>query len=804
MASIFINPFVDVGSGVKPSDGSKLFFFALDVVTPKDTFSLERADPGDEHANPVIANAAGVFAEIWIEGSYVAVLKRKDDVQIWQSQPFSSTIPNSDLAITKDTIADVQADDLSNFVGGTVETLGYYVVSDGGNNTYTVVDGISSRPVEDGGEIIYLTGGSGFLYLLGLFPDAPVRFTQFGAVNDWNGTTGTNNSPVLVKLLAFTSHLYVNIGAYLLGDSVTHTSDDILIEFENQNATSFIYNGTGIGLHFTAALNLLQSGRIRLENFFIKNSINSGLDFPSYVGQGIKFTNFHSSDCGNIEIEGFNIGIDLESCFLNTFVGLTTIRCLKGLLLSGATNGNTFIGGAHLLSSYDLRAATNNTLIGVDVEPGSTTSFTGDGNKLINCRLERVSLNVAINPWLSVGNDNVIDTLGLEVNGSSLQPAGSFLVNITGSGNKLKTKTPYIHQQGFFFSVGADDNELEIDAEWLDGVQTGNPSTFQAAIDWVVDYGFNNTLTVKTNGSATTTIGDHTQSANGTIINDVSSDVANWILTDVTAAESTIPGPLNAPLSDLSVREITLTDTTGNISNGVIATGDGSQVYSGEIWVQFPASGGVTSAQLRQVTNTGGTKLQDLKKNQWQRIYHVGLPLNTVPVGLQLLFEGSIGDKILVALPRAGAGYISAFSPYGSTSICIEGSEISGSYQPTWTTLATDPTLGNGTLTGSYYKIGKLVHVDLDLSIGSTTTFGTGNEWFFSVPSTAGKSTRGLAFYFDVSAVNAYSGICNMVAGNSTLEIWADNDGAARWGPTTPVIHATGDTLKFSFTYQEA
>ena len=92
MASIFIDPFVDVGSGITPADGALLYFFALDAVTPKDTFSLERADPGDEQAHPVEANAAGVFPEIWIEGSYVAVLKDKNEVQQWQSQPFSSVV----------------------------------------------------------------------------------------------------------------------------------------------------------------------------------------------------------------------------------------------------------------------------------------------------------------------------------------------------------------------------------------------------------------------------------------------------------------------------------------------------------------------------------------------------------------------------------------------------------------------------------------------------------------------------------------------------------------------------------------
>ncbi len=645
--------------------------------------------------------------------------------------------------------------------------------------------------------------GDGYLYQT--FKGC-VSLSAFGGIPDWDGTTGTDNSAALLSATTFNSHIYYE-GQFLLGSSVVIVKDHVAFMSNDPNTSFLVYNGTGIGLDIKANINLLQQGRIHFHDFYLRNTTNSpthGTDFPSYIGQGLKITDFHSGDCGNPEVEGFGIGIELLSCFLNTFTGLTTTICLQGLLLSGASNGNTFEGGAHLLSSYDLRAATNNTLIGVDVEPGSTTSFTGDGNKFINCRLERVSLTVPVNPWLSVGSDNIIDTLGLEANGSSLQPTDSFMVNITGTGNRLTTKTPYVHQQGFFFSFGADDNILEIEAEWKDGVNTGNPSSFQAAKDWVVDYGFNNTLIIKTNGNESKTVGFHTQEAGGTIVNSVTSDVGNWTLANVTVAESTVPGPLNAPLSDLSVREITLTATTGNISNGVIATGNGAQVYSGEIWVQFPASGGVTSAQLRQVTNTGGTKLQDLKKNQWQRIYHVGLPLNTVPVGLQLLLEGAIGEKILVALPRAGAGYSSAFAPYGSTAISTEGSGVSGDYQTVWSASGTNPTLGNGTLTANYYKIEKMNFVDINLTIGSTTVPGTGTEWFFTLPQIAKKAARGQAFYFDLSAVNAWVGVVSVNAGNNLVEIYADNFGTSRFGPSNPVTPATGDTLKFSISFQEA
>ena len=85
MSSRFILPFADVGSGIKPSSGAQLFFFATGTATPKDTFSdLAATIP---NANPVIANAVGVFPDIFITGTYKVVLKDKNNVQKWEADP---------------------------------------------------------------------------------------------------------------------------------------------------------------------------------------------------------------------------------------------------------------------------------------------------------------------------------------------------------------------------------------------------------------------------------------------------------------------------------------------------------------------------------------------------------------------------------------------------------------------------------------------------------------------------------------------------------------------------------------------
>jgi hypothetical protein len=54
-------------------------------------------------------------------------------------------------------------------------------------------------------------------------------------------------------------------------------------------------------------------------------------------------------------------------------------------------------------------------------------------------------------------------------------------------------------------------------------------------------------------------------------------------------------------------------------------------------------------------------------------------------------------------------------------------------FTPTWTASTSNPAIGDGLIEGRYKQVGKTVHVWMSVSMGSTTTFGTG-EYKMSLP----------------------------------------------------------------------
>ena len=85
MPSRFILPFADVGSGILPSSGSKLYFYAAGTTTPKDTHTTKAASTAN--SNPLVSDSKGVFPDIFISGSYKVILKDKNNVQKWEADP---------------------------------------------------------------------------------------------------------------------------------------------------------------------------------------------------------------------------------------------------------------------------------------------------------------------------------------------------------------------------------------------------------------------------------------------------------------------------------------------------------------------------------------------------------------------------------------------------------------------------------------------------------------------------------------------------------------------------------------------
>ena len=162
MATRLVLPFADVGSGIKPSDGAQLFFsdtglpFSSD---PRPTFTDSGA--GTPNANPVIADSKGVFPDIYITGSYRAVLKNKNNEQIWSADnvdqfiSFDSTVFDNEFVLNQPTVTAMIADNdilLDDAISAAEDTLG-----NGGGAMWDVV---AASGLSDNGDDVRLGTGS--------------------------------------------------------------------------------------------------------------------------------------------------------------------------------------------------------------------------------------------------------------------------------------------------------------------------------------------------------------------------------------------------------------------------------------------------------------------------------------------------------------------------------------------------------------------------------------------------------------------------------------------------------------------
>ena len=141
----------------------------------------------------------------------------------------------------------------------------------------------------------------------------------------------------------------------------------------------------------------------------------------------------------------------------------------------------------------------------------------------------------------------------------------------------------------------------------------------------------------------------------------------------------------------------------------------------------------------------------------------------------------------------------------GSLSGSVNGATINNtawtSYTPTWTSLGSNPSIGNGTITGAYKVIGKTCFVRGRITMGSSTTYGSG-AWLIGLPFTA-SSAYGIQI--PASLLNNgtawYSGLMNGGRnGNTTYsEIQVQNVGGTADGISATYPFAWGDTDEFSF-----
>lgn len=181
--SRFVLPVADVGSGIKPSVGAQLFFFDTGTGVPKDTFNCP--DGTTANSNPVIADASGLFPDIFWAGTFKVILKDRNNVQIWERDPVTSFLNSSDSTTVKNfktlalAISDITLND-----GDTVYIKERTLGNSGGGNWDVVL--LSTVTVSPGaptiGGIVASTGNNTLALVLTELDSMNVN--KFGVVYD--------------------------------------------------------------------------------------------------------------------------------------------------------------------------------------------------------------------------------------------------------------------------------------------------------------------------------------------------------------------------------------------------------------------------------------------------------------------------------------------------------------------------------------------------------------------------------------------------------------------------------------------
>lgn len=123
-------------------------------------------------------------------------------------------------------------------------------------------------------------------------------------------------------------------------------------------------------------------------------------------------------------------------------------------------------------------------------------------------------------------------------------------------------------------------------------------------------------------------------------------------------------------------------------------------------------------------------------------------------------------------------------------------------YTPTWVASAGTPAIGNGTLAGRYFQLGKTVHFSFRLIAGSTTTYGTaGAYWQLGLPTLGNAATYHAFAAMSVDAATAdYPLIGAVRVGEAVVELY--KPGSGRFVNNSPFTFGSGDQLWVSGTYE--
>jgi len=398
MATRFVMPKADVGSGIVPPDGAKLFFTITGTDTDLDTFSDEALTTA--HANPVIADSAGIFPEIFFGSSsiYRVRLRNKNDVQTGFGVVDGVTA--SAILSELDTI-DLMTAVSAPTDGDKFRVHGYTALGDNQVRDYRWDS--SSTTTANGGTVFAhdtITPGR----FLAEFND--ITFIDFGAVDGGpNETTSILNALTAgIDVIGSPGTFLVDGGILIITDNISvHWQGTILKRLSLGIANDILLSVTGTtGVSFSGNLELdgnkaafspTSTDRER-DGLEIRSSFgfkNNGFIFShDNVGHGFLGAICDHCDWGNIhgKDNGANTGTGFQD---DGFAGTRLKFCTAdNMLMEGSTRYGFSVTGGRTNSH-------NNEFTNVETknngEAGLDFEFVG------SCSLENFQLGNSVDGW---------------------------------------------------------------------------------------------------------------------------------------------------------------------------------------------------------------------------------------------------------------------------------------------------------------------------------------------------------------------------------------------------------------------
>lgn len=122
------------------------------------------------------------------------------------------------------------------------------------------------------------------------------------------------------------------------------------------------------------------------------------------------------------------------------------------------------------------------------------------------------------------------------------------------------------------------------------------------------------------------------------------------------------------------------------------------------------------------------------------------------------------------------------------------------SYTPTWTGSTGSPSLGNGTVSAAYKRIGKTMFFRIHYTFGTTTNFGSG-AWAFTIPVAANGVSAMPAVCIQSVGSNRWPAT-GWISGTTVTRIVAGSGGNAGIGSGSPFAWTDADELVMSGCYE--